>query len=106
MVAESGHEIFRRPSHVRRSLSHGSIGPSYSRKSVPHPSRERSERLFTRLAPIAGGHFAEPGGASYQPKDGAQSKELFELSTKFMRQTFETMSGAAAKSFEEAKRAR
>jgi hypothetical protein len=28
---------------------------------------------------IAGGHFAEPGGLSYAAKDGADSKELFEL---------------------------
>lgn len=37
---------------------------------------------------------------------GAQSKELFELSTKFVKQTFDTMSGAASRSFEEMKRAR
>jgi phasin family protein len=37
---------------------------------------------------------------------GAQSKELFELSTKFMRQSFEMMSGAATKSFEEMRRPR
>jgi|SRR3954451_21264537 hypothetical protein len=35
---------------------------------------------------------------------GAQTRELFELSTKFMKQTFETMSTAATKSFEQIKR--
>jgi len=35
---------------------------------------------------------------------GAQSRELFELSTKFVKQTFETMSTAAGKSFEQMKR--
>jgi hypothetical protein len=37
---------------------------------------------------------------------GAQSKELFELSTKLMKQTFDTMSTAASRSFEDLKRAR
>lgn len=35
---------------------------------------------------------------------GAQTKELFELSTKLMKQTFDTMSMAATKSFEQIKR--
>ncbi|MDX2257796.1 MAG: phasin family protein [Hyphomicrobiaceae bacterium] len=36
---------------------------------------------------------------------GAQTKELFELSTKVARQTFESMNSAAAKSFEQMKKA-
>ena len=35
----------------------------------------------------------------------AQTKELFELSTKVAKQTFETMNAAAAKSFEQVKKA-
>ena len=35
---------------------------------------------------------------------GAQTKELFELSTKLTRQTFETMNAAATRSFEQYKR--
>jgi len=35
---------------------------------------------------------------------GAQTKELFELSTKVMKQTFETINTAASKSFDAAKR--
>jgi len=35
---------------------------------------------------------------------GAQTRELFELSTKFMKQTFDSVSTAAAKSFEQMKR--
>lgn len=35
---------------------------------------------------------------------GAQTKELFELSTKLARQTLESVNAAAAKSFEQAKR--
>ncbi len=35
---------------------------------------------------------------------GAQTKELFELSTKVARQTFETMNSAATKSFEQLKK--
>lgn len=35
----------------------------------------------------------------------AQTKELFELSTKVAKQTFETMNSAAAKSFEQMKKA-
>ncbi|MDX2287514.1 MAG: phasin family protein [Hyphomicrobiaceae bacterium] len=35
---------------------------------------------------------------------GAQTKELFELSTKVARQTFETMNSAATKSFEQMKK--
>ena len=35
---------------------------------------------------------------------GAQTKELFELSTKVAQQTFETMNSAAAKSFEQFKK--
>ncbi|AHB47447.1 phasin [Hyphomicrobium nitrativorans NL23] len=36
---------------------------------------------------------------------GAQSKELFELSTKLAQQTFETFNSAATKSFEQVKKA-
>jgi len=36
---------------------------------------------------------------------GAQTKELFELSTKVAKQTFETMNAVAAKSFEQIKKA-
>ncbi len=35
----------------------------------------------------------------------AQTKELFDLSTKFAKQTFESMNSAAAKSFEQIKKA-
>ena len=35
---------------------------------------------------------------------GAQTKELFELSTKFARQTFESMNSVATRSFEQMKR--
>jgi hypothetical protein len=40
---------------------------------------------------LAGGHFAEPSGLSYQTKDGAGSKELFDLArvTIFARRHFD-----------------
>jgi hypothetical protein len=40
---------------------------------------------------LAGGHFAEPGGLSYETKDGAGSKELFDLArvTIFARRHFQ-----------------
>jgi hypothetical protein len=54
----------------------------FARRTTPHSSLGLSIGVggnWANYMLIAGGHFAEAGGLAYAPKDGASSKEMFEL---------------------------